>query len=104
MASVSGGDLVIEEADSNIAITDVTPNALSFNAITVQAPALTVSTNSLSSSLNAVVGTSNVQVLSFNLKANSTDALKVTEIAITDEDANVGSAVTSGMISQISPL
>jgi hypothetical protein len=99
IASVSGGDLVIYETDSNTSITDITPNALTFNAVTIQAPAITFSANPLSASYNAVIGSSNVQVLNFNMKANDTDALKVTELQITDEDS--GTEVSSRIISRI---
>ena len=80
---VDANDLIFKDMDENV-ISEKTPSSLSFNPVTVQSPALTISTNALSSSLNAVVGTSNIQVISFNLRANQTEALKVTELKIAD--------------------
>ena len=97
IVSIAASDLTIKDLDGNV-IDDKTPSSLSFNAVTVQSPALTISTNALSTALNAVVGTSNVSVVSFNLKANSTDALKVTELKIADVSA---SDINSRVISQV---
>jgi hypothetical protein len=94
--SVAASDLTVKDLDNNT-ITDKTPSSLSFNVVTVQAPLLTVSTNALSSALSAVVGTSNVQVLSLNFKANSTDALKVTDLTVTEETSDT---MSTGVISQ----
>jgi len=89
-------DLTVTDEDSNSDISDVTPNTLSLNAVTIQSPAITFSINALSSTYSQVVGSSNVKVLSFNIAANSTDALKVTDISATPV---AGSVASSSLIS-----
>ncbi|HTX86645.1 MAG TPA: hypothetical protein VMC41_01090 [Candidatus Nanoarchaeia archaeon] len=79
IASVSGGDLIIHDVNNTV-ITDVTPNSLSFNAVTVQKPAVTFSINPLSKSLPTVVGSTNVTALDFNVQANQTSNLKIQEL------------------------
>jgi hypothetical protein len=88
----------IYENNSAILVDDIFPTFLTFNAVTIQAPAITVTTNPLSTALSAVVGSSNIQVLSFNLKANDTDDLKVTNLEIADESSDT---MSSAIISQI---
>lgn len=95
--AAASSDLLIYDEDNN-AITDITPSSITFTAVTVEQPKLTVSTNPLSSALTVVSGTSNVDVFSFNLKANATDDLKVTQIQLRDED---GTAITSSVLSQV---
>lgn len=84
--------------EDNVAVTDITPSSITFNTVTVEQPTLTLSVNPLSSAMTAVSGTSDIEVLNFNLKANSTDSLKVTQIVLTDED---GTTISSSILSQV---
>ncbi len=96
--SVSGGDLVIRENESNVNIADIVPNTLSLAPVTIQSPGVTFSTNALSSSMIVVTGTTNVEVLNFNMKANKTDDIKVSEIIIGEE---TDSTANNRVISQV---
>ena len=96
-ASVAG-DLTVTDEDSNTNITDITPNTLTLNAVTIQSPAITFSVNALSTTYTQVVGSSNVKVLSFNIAANSTDDLTVTDLVI--RAASGVSQASSSLISQ----
>jgi len=71
---------LIVHDQNNAIISDVTPSALNFNAVTVQQPAVTFSVNPLSTSYSQVVGTSNVTALDFNVQANQTSNLKIQEL------------------------
>lgn len=90
-------DLLLYDED-NVAVTDITPSSITFNTITVQQPALTISVSPLSAALTAVAGTTDVPVLVFNLKANATDALKVTQIVI---DETGSTDISSSKLSQV---
>ncbi|HTW96161.1 MAG TPA: hypothetical protein VMD74_00700 [Candidatus Methylomirabilis sp.] len=98
ITSGAAADLTIKDEDSNETVTDITPNTISFNSVTVQAPSLTFSVNPLTAALNSVVGSTNVPVLNFNMEANSTDAIKVTEIII--EKVLATTQASSSLISQ----
>jgi hypothetical protein len=92
-----GADIVIKETGNDTEITDITPNSVTLKKVTVQAPAVTLSKNPLSASYSAVVGTEDVELLNFNMKANETAALKVTELKFMDAGA---SSITSSIISE----
>lgn len=98
IASASGGDLVMKETGNDTTIADITPNSVSLKKVTILVPAVTFSTNSLSASYSAVVGTADVEILNFNVKANEASELKVTEFKFDDADA--GSTITSSIVSE----
>ncbi|MDD4902231.1 MAG: hypothetical protein PHE24_03765 [Patescibacteria group bacterium] len=75
-------DLIVHD-QNNTAITDITPNSVTYNSVTVQAPAVTFSINPLSTPFSKVVGTTNVLAVYFNMKANQTSDLKVTDLQFT---------------------
>ncbi|MDD5527837.1 MAG: hypothetical protein PHO56_02555, partial [Patescibacteria group bacterium] len=77
--SIADGDLIVHD-QNNTAITDVTPASISFNAVTVQKPLVTFSINPISTALSSVVGTSDIQAINFNMKANQTSDLTVSEL------------------------
>jgi len=94
----AASDLVMKETGNDTLITDITPNALTLKKVIVYAPAVTFSTNALSATYSAVAGTSDVEVLNFNTKANESSDLKITELKVAKQS---GSAlVNSGVVSE----
>ncbi|MDD5528000.1 MAG: hypothetical protein PHO56_03450, partial [Patescibacteria group bacterium] len=73
-------DLDIYDTTIDKKVIEITPNALFFNPITIQTPALTFSINPISTALSSVVGTSDIQAINFNMKANQTSDLTVSEL------------------------
>ena len=80
----AAGDMLLKELGNDVIVTDITPNSVSLKKVTVEIPVLTFSTNALSAAYSAVVGTDDVKLLSFNVKANETAAVKVTELKFVD--------------------
>ncbi len=80
-------DLTIKETANDVAVTDITPNALSLKKVTITAPSVAFSRNAISAALNAVVGSSDVLALDFNVLTNLVDSVKVTELKFADMGA-----------------
>lgn len=92
--SASVQDITIKETGNDTLITDITPNSVTLKKVTVQVPSVTLSTNALSAAYNAVVGTSDVEILNFNVKAGESSAVKMTELKIKDAVADNGTPDT----------
>jgi hypothetical protein len=92
-------DVVVKD-NNNSAISDITPSSLSFNSVTIQAPAVTFSLNALSTALSQVVGTSNVEALNFNMKANATSNLTVIGLAFAATSTISGGVADEHVIAQ----
>ena len=94
-------DVIIHDVN-NTQITDITPNAINFNAVTVQQPAITFSVNPMSTPYSQVVGATDVQAIIFNMKANQTSALKITDLQLTGSTTGlVGTTIGSNLSSKI---
>lgn len=88
IASATGGDVVMKEVSNDTTITDITPNAVSLKKVSVQTSGFTTTQNALSTALNAVIGSSDVELINFNIKANDTSDLKIKELKFADEAAS----------------
>jgi hypothetical protein len=73
-------DMVLKETGNDTVITDITPNAVSLNKVTINAASLAFSRNAESASYDAVVGTSDIEVASINIKAGESSDVKITEL------------------------
>ena len=62
-------DLIIKETGNDTAITDITPNTVELKKVTVETAGANFSLNALSTDYTAVIGTPDVEVLNFNIKA-----------------------------------
>lgn len=83
IADATAGDLVIKETGNDTAITDITPNTVDLKKVTVEGVGATFSLNALSSSYTAVIGTEDVEVLNFNVKAAQSSNAYVRDLTIT---------------------
>lgn len=91
----AGGDMVLKETGNDTLITDITPNSVSLNKVQVEGATVALSKNALSTAFNAVVGTSNVEVFNFNIKAGSASNVKVTQLKFLDTNSNATKSVVS---------
>ncbi len=80
-------DLVMKEVANDTLVTDITPNALSLKKVAVSTSGFTVTQNALSSALNAVIGSDDVELINFNVKANDVGDLKIRELKFAKEAA-----------------
>jgi hypothetical protein len=62
-------DLIIKETGNDTAITDITPNTVELKKVTVEGAGSTFSINALSNAYTAVIGTADVEVANFSVKA-----------------------------------
>lgn len=91
-------DLTMKETGNDTVVTDITPNSVSLKKVSVQAAGLTFSKNALSANYNAVVGTNDIEIMNFNVKAGETSKLKMTELKFVDVTA--GTNVTNSIVSE----
>lgn len=87
IANATGGDVVMKEVANDTTVTDITPNAISLKKVSVATAAFTMTQNALSSALNAVIGTTGIELINFNMKANDVGDLKIKELKFADEAA-----------------
>jgi len=77
----STGFYVIETMDDTV-VSDITPSTLSFKNIEGSTAGATVTVLPLSASKTAVIGSNDVEALTFEVKADNSSALKLTEVKI----------------------
>lgn len=85
IADAAGGDLVLKETGDDTAITDITPNSVSLNKVSIEGATVTFSKNALSAAYSAVVGSTNHDLMSFNVKAGQASQIKMTELKFMDQ-------------------
>ncbi len=95
LADAAGGDLVLKETGNDTLVTDITPNSVTLNKVSVIAAGVEFSRNVLSAAYNAVVGTADVEILNFNIKAGQTTDVKVTQLSFLDHNATATKSVVS---------
>lgn len=83
-------DLVMKETENDTAVTDITPNSVSLNKVTVESSSLTFSKGALSASYSAVVGSTGHQVMLLNVTAGQASDVKLTQLSF----ANLPAAST----------
>lgn len=88
-------DVVLKETTNDTVVNDITPNSVSLNKVTVQGATVTFSKNALSAAYNAVVGTSDVELFNFNVKAGTASDVKITELKFKDRAGNAEKTVVS---------
>lgn len=101
----SNQDVTLKETGNDTIISDITPNSVSLKKVSVQAAGLTFSKNALSANYKAVVGTEDVEILNFNVKAGETSKLKMTELKFVDtiaDNSTAGGAqsITNSIVSE----
>lgn len=97
IANAGGGDMVLKETGDDTTITDITPNSVSLNKVQVEGATVTFSKNALSAAYEAVVGSTNHDLLSFNIKAGQAGQIKVTQLKFKDRDADT---ITKSIVSE----
>lgn len=90
IANATGGDVVMKEVANDTTVTDITPNAISLKKVSVAVSSFTMTQNALSSALNAVIGTSGIELINFNMKANDVGDLKIKELKFKQEAGQTG--------------
>ncbi|QQG52853.1 MAG: hypothetical protein HY931_01290 [Candidatus Falkowbacteria bacterium] len=83
-------DLIIKETGNDTAITDITPNTVELKKVTIEGVGATFSLNALSSAFTAVIGTPDVEVLNFNVKAASNSNAYVRDLTVSKIAGNLG--------------
>lgn len=94
----ANGWLYIKETEDDSQVTDITPSALSFKTINGSESSATVTVLNLSSTKNAVVGSKDVEALSFEVKADESSKLTLDEVVV---DGQAGSAFDSSLVSEL---
>jgi hypothetical protein len=92
-------DAIVHDVN-NTAISDITPNSLSYASVAVTPSVLTFSVNPLSAGFKAVVGSTGVTALSFNTQANQVDALKITDLKVKGVTTANSNVLNSHVVSQ----
>lgn len=100
--SASVQDVTLKETGNDTIISDITPNSVSLKKVTVQVPSVTFSKNALSAAYNAVVGSTDVEIINFNVKAGESSAVKMTELKFKDKVADNGTpdTITNAVVSE----
>lgn len=91
------GFYVVETMDDTV-VSDITPSTLSFKTIEGSTAGATVTVLPLSTSKTAVIGSTDVEGLSFEIKADNSSALKFTEVQVASDivdNSTVGAAILS---------
>lgn len=94
----ANGWLYIKETEDDSQVTDITPSSLSFKTIEGSESAATVTVLNLSSTKNAVVGSKDVEALSFEVKADESSKLTVDEVVV---DGQAGSTFDNTLVSEL---
>ena len=76
------GGIVVMETDNDTNVSDITPKSLSYNAVEWQTSSAQFSVHSLSSTKNVVIGSDNVVALDFQVKADDSTDLNITDITL----------------------
>jgi hypothetical protein len=90
--------VVIKETADETTLSDITPNAVALNKVTVEDASVSFSVNPLSAAKTAVVGTSGVEAINFNIEAGEVSNLKVTELKFANDaaDSTLDNTLVSG--------
>ncbi|MFZ4631755.1 MAG: beta strand repeat-containing protein [Patescibacteria group bacterium] len=82
IASASS-DLIIKETGNDTVISDITPNTVELKKVAVEAAGSTFSVNALSTPFVAVIGTSDVIIADFNIKAAQNSKAFMKDLVVT---------------------
>jgi len=93
--------LCIKETQDDKYITDITPSSISFNNIEWQTSSVTLTNLSLSTDKSVVVWSSDIVAADFELKADETSAIKLTDLTVEENDTSTNTWFTSTDISEI---
>lgn len=85
----AANDLIIKETGNDTVIGDITPNTVELKKVAVETAGATFSLNALSSSYTAVIGTSDVEVLNFNVKAAQNSDAYLRDLTIEKESGSL---------------
>lgn len=79
--STTSGFYVVETEDDN-AVSDITPSAMTFKNVDGSQATPTLSVITMSSAKNAVIGSKDVEALTFEVKADDSSAIEVSEVRV----------------------
>ena len=79
----ASSDLIIKETGNDTAISDITPNTVELKKVAVEAAGSTFSINALSTPFVAVIGTSDVEIANFNVKAAQNSKAFMKDLTVT---------------------
>ncbi|NCN28335.1 hypothetical protein GW915_12270, partial [bacterium] len=94
IVDASGGALVLKETGNDTLLTDITPNTVTLKKVTVETASVLFSTNALAD-VTSVVGSSDIKMVDFNIKAGQTSDLKVSTLKFKNTASSTGSGVVS---------
>lgn len=92
-------DLIIKETGNDTAITDITPNTVELKKVTVESAGATFSSNALSSTYTAVIGTADVKVVDFSIKAAQNSKAFMRDLTVAKNAGNL--TVDSHSVSEV---
>ena len=84
-----GTTLQIVETEDDTVVTDITPSTLTFKKLYGSLATATVTVLPLSTTKTAVIGSQDVEALSFEVKADDSSALKLTEVRVDGSSGSV---------------
>ncbi|MDP3043200.1 MAG: hypothetical protein Q8N21_02245 [bacterium] len=100
--SASAQDVTLKEVGNDTLLTDITPNSVSLKKVEVLIASVAFSRNALSAAFNAVVGSADVEIINFNVKAGESSAVKMTQLKFIDAVADNGTpnTITNSVVSE----
>lgn len=83
----AAGTFQVVETEDDQAVTDITPSTLTFKKVDGSLATATATVLPLSTTKTAVIGSKDVEALNFEVKADSSSALKLNEVRVTGTPA-----------------
>lgn len=95
----ANGWLYIIEIEDDQVVTDITPASLSFKSIDGAESSATVTIIPVSATKDAVIGSADIEALEFEVEADESSDLKITEVTVDEQTADT---FDSTLVSQVS--
>lgn len=89
------GDLILREIENDTRVVDITPNSVTLNKVEVEGSSITFSKNPISAAYTAVIGTSDVELFNFNVKAGEATDVILRELVFVDKNRTTTKSVVS---------
>lgn len=95
IGTAASADFYVVETSDDKQVTDITPSSVTFKTLEVKTSGVSVNTLSMSSSKSAVVGSKDVSMLEFEVKADSTSAVTMDELKVAGTVSDVKAVVAT---------
>lgn len=95
IGTVSAADFYVVETSDDKQVTDITPSSITFKTLEVKTSGVTVNNLTMSLAKSAVIGSKDVSMLEFEVKADATSAVTMDELKVAGTVSDVKAVVAT---------